>query len=123
MQGTPGLFRVLLNKVARRFEDALPEPEGLGEGFGPGMSQVVGDIFYQADSAAGEAVDGLPVVSHQEVCHVRLSKRLQQLHSAAGDVLEFVHQYVGVGGLRNAFLQNLDPMLVGVFRLRWCSLR
>ena len=96
LEGSPSLLRVLLDEAARRLEDFPSKPEGLGEGFGPGVAQVLGHMPDQADAASRESVYGLPVVSHEEVGQFGLLQHFQQFHSPCGYILELVHQNMGV---------------------------
>ena len=67
-----GLFGVLLYEPGRWSEYSVSEPEGLCKTLPPGEAQMFVNLVDEADVAAGETVDGLPVVTYQEVGEVGL---------------------------------------------------
>ena len=71
------------------------------------MPEVLEGVPHQLDIASGEPADRLPVVSDKEIGNPGTSQRAEQGHSTRRNILELVDQYVAVGRLPFACLDEL----------------
>ena len=97
-QASPGLFGIALDEGAGGGDDRFAVAEGARELAALDESEMVAAAAHQRNIAAGEAVDGLPVVADKEVSDAGAVERPEQGEASGGDVLELVDEHVAKRG-------------------------